>query len=374
MKKNKQEKGITLIALIITIVILLILAVVTVASIQNDEMLGHAADAGSAYNKAQKDEVETLGQHKETLNKYTPSQEEVATVKNKIINETSNTEVVDKYGNKIIVPAGFKIRVDDTTNNADVVTKGIVVEDKIGNQFVWIPVGNVYTNVNRDAYETIEISRYIFASDGIAKVQGDAVIDSYYKELKTSEYKNATARNLGDFLTSAKQKCGYYIGRYEAGNLSNTVVCKEGQTIYNYITQSTASSLAQGMYADGYSSGTFSSDLINSYAWDTAIAFIQKFSTELDASNYSNLNKSTNFTTTGTNKDEYCNINDMSGNVSEWSTETYSNGGTSPNVSRGGYFGAYSGTTSRYTKYRNYLGENYSSSNVGFRPILYVGL
>ena len=105
MKKNKQEKGITLIALIITIVILLILAVVTVASIQNDEMLGHAADAGSAYNKAQKDEVETLGQHKETLNKYTPSQEEAATVKNITKNIIYSTikEAIDNAENNDII-------------------------------------------------------------------------------------------------------------------------------------------------------------------------------------------------------------------------------------------------------------------------------
>ena len=69
----------------------------------------------------------------------------------------------------------------------------------------------------------------------------------------------------------------------------------------------------------GLSCWTFSSDLINSYAWDTAIIFIQTFGGENE---YYNQNKCTSVTTTGGNGDEYCNINDMSGNAHEWSTET----------------------------------------------------
>ena len=60
--------------------------------------------------------------------------------------ETSNTTVNDKYGNKVVVPAGFKI-----ANPSDTVSDGIVIEDvnagntnTKGSQFVWIPVGNVY--------------------------------------------------------------------------------------------------------------------------------------------------------------------------------------------------------------------------------------
>ena len=38
--------------------------------------------------------------------------------------------MLDENGNKIVVPAGFKIVSDDTTNNAQTVEKGIVVEDE----------------------------------------------------------------------------------------------------------------------------------------------------------------------------------------------------------------------------------------------------
>ena len=65
----------------------------------------------------------------------------------------------------------------------------------------------------------------------------------------------------------------------------------------------------------------YASDLVNSYAWDTAIIFIQIYSTETDASSYASKNKSTSFANTGKNNDKYCTIWDMSGNVVEWTTE-----------------------------------------------------
>ena len=57
------------------------------------------------------------------------------------------------------------------------------------------------------------------------------------------------------------------------------------------------------------------SDLINSYAWDTAIVFIEKCGTN---GNYAN-KKDGNGTlkTTGNNSDEQCKINDMEGNILE---------------------------------------------------------
>ena len=55
---------------------------------------------------------------------------------NKVVNEKKNAELLDENGNKIVVPAGFKIVSDDTTNNAQTVEKGIVVEDEKENQYV----------------------------------------------------------------------------------------------------------------------------------------------------------------------------------------------------------------------------------------------
>ena len=105
------------------------------------------------------------------------------------------------------------------------------------------------------------------------------------------------------------------------GNIK--LVCKKEQQVWNYVTQNKASKLSRNMYG---SEAKVTSDLINSYAWDTAIVFIQKCGTENNSSTYSKtVGQSSTSTsasqTTGTNKlkatskvDKQCNIFDMAGN------------------------------------------------------------
>ena len=121
------------------------------------------------------------------------------------------------------------------------------------------------------------------------------------------------------------------------------------------------------------------SDLINSYAWDTAIVFIQKCGTENNSSTYSKTvgqsSTSTSATqTTGTNKlkatskvDKQCNIFDMAGNCREWTTETSSDSNI-PCVYRGGNFD----NSRTYTSFR--FGDITSSADscYSFRPLLYL--
>lgn len=64
----------------------------------------------------------------------------------KVLSTTQNTFLKDIYGNKIVIPAGFKIKADDTTNNATTVDEGIVIVDANGNEFVWIPAEFYYTS------------------------------------------------------------------------------------------------------------------------------------------------------------------------------------------------------------------------------------
>jgi len=437
LKKSKTQKGITLIALIITIVVLLILAVVAISAIQNDGILSYAQNAAKDYNQAAKNEQDMLQGYLNFLenggsgndNEDEPTEGEgsgtgdgsgtgsggttqtVATAKNTVLSTTSNTDVYDEYGNKIVVPAGFKIRVDDTTNNADTVTEGIVIEHGTdGNQFVWIPVGKIYTDTSKTEAnaKTVTLGRYSWSGstgtliqpteDNLYTSNIELTMNSYkFKEYQpTNTTKNIKARNINDFYESATTKCGYYIGRYEAGDSSNTevanrtgtagettegtLVCKANQVPYNWITQPDAASKCQSMYTDGYSSGTFSSDLMNSYAWDTAIIFIQTFGIKSNSSTYaSTISESTMGTSapqkTGENilsatgqVDEQLNIYDMAGNCSEATTET-STSSSYPIVHRGGNY-LYK---SKSTSVRN-VGSNGSMPRDAFRPILYVGL
>ena len=311
------------------------------------------------------------------------------------------TTLEDTYGNQVTIPKGFKIANDSATD----VTGGIVIEDAtytktIGSQFVWIPVGTGENAIKKANNKTVEIklSRYTFANDGTTD-QGDNIINSYYQELATSNYGNATAKNIEGFKTSANSNHGYYIGRYEAGvmdynssvstrNNNNEanwtgytgdnikLVCKKEQQVWNYVTQNKASELSRDMYG---SEAKVTSDLINSYAWDTAIVFIQKCGTESNSSTYSytsGLSSSSTFApqTTGTNIlkatnkiDKQCNIFDMAGNCFEWTTETYSSSGAPCVYRGGGYFNSYYCTSSRSLN----ITSNANSSN-SFRPLLYL--
>ena len=119
----------------------------------------------------------------------------------------------------------------------------------------------------------------------------------------------------------------------------------------------------------------YASDLANSYAWDTAIIFIQTYSGKTDYASHNESKTTKAFTATGKNNDKYCNIWDMSGNAYEWTTEYSTYAITSdfrPCVYRGGYYNADLGLAINYTSYRYYHRTTYSLSDLGLRLLLYV--
>ena len=158
---------------------------------------------------------------------------------------------------------------------------------------------------------------------------------------------------------------------------SSKIYSKYDKKVLTDIFQPKAASLAREMYGEVKENNEllYASDLVNSYAWDTAIIFIQTYSTETDASNYAYKNKSASFANTGINNDKYCNIWDMSGNVYEWTTEYSTSSSSSyfsPCVNRGGFYGTYGGRPNGYTSYRYDSITNLSRSPDGLRPLLYV--
>ena len=320
------------------------------------------------------------------------------------------TTLEDTYGNQVKIPKGFKIASDSATD----VTGGIVIEDAtytntIGSQFVWIPVGTGENAIKKANKETVDIAlgRYEFTKNSDGTITTSEVSGRYGTEDTTashnSSYGNAIAKDIEQFKTSVKNNHGYYIGRYEAGvvdydssvSTSNSnnetnwtrytgnnikLVCKKEQQVWNDVTQNKASKLSRDMYG---SEAKVTSDLINSYAWDTAIVFIQKCGTESNSSTYSYTvglsSRSTSVApqTTGTTileatskVDKQCNIFDMAGNCREWTTETFSVSDY-PCVYRGGYY--FWTSDSYYTSYRGYGGStSVTNSNGSFRPLLYL--
>ena len=84
-----------------------------------------------------------------------------------------------------------------------------------------------------------------------------------------------------------------------------------------------------------YSTGV-TSELMNSYAWDTATLFLQTFGENNKYSRQNNLNTGI-LALNGTDNDKQCNVYDMASNVYEWTTETSSTSNL-PCTYRGGSY------------------------------------
>ena len=384
-KKIKTNNGITLVALVITIIILLILATISIQSLTNTGLFKKANEAKEKTQNAAENQAKILNEYEDELNKYISGNVE-KTFKGKtvtdaiqyadVLNKNDNTELQDAYGNKIVVPAGFKIVSNDDTSKATTVDKGIVIEDATsaataGSQFVWIPVGKIYTDTAKTEAKakTIELNRYTFDENGISTAQNENIVESKFQELETSNKGNIVAKSIPNFKNSVTINGGYYIGRYEARkNISGTITEVGTDTVWNSITQPNAAIQAQNMY----NSTKFTSDLMNSYAWDTATLFLQTCGTNPTYSRKNSVNTGS-MAQTGTNnqstKDIQCNVYDMASNVYEWTTET-SIDSDSPCVGRGGAYDY----SYNYTSSRNNGSVSDSYGNVGFRPLLFVGL
>ena len=302
--------------------------------------------------------------------------------------ETTNTTVKDSLGNQVVVPAGFKV-VNPNAN----VTDGIVVEDvshsaTAGSQFVWIPVGEVVKEIKDGvkSTETITLGRYVFNENGtidtaLSKTEPGEQLKtsssaSYYftEGLKDSSTTNTHAKDIEDFKNKVTNTThGYYIGRYEARKNGTQVTVKASDTVYNNITQPDAATVSRGMYSDS----NFESDLMNSYAWDTAIVFLQKFDNRANKASlkpYSRQNSlNTSLASQGTNnlevskQDVICNVYDMASNCREWTTETYSFSRFPCTLRGGGY-----SSSGDYTSARNNSSASSSNDLVSFRSLLYM--
>jgi len=369
MKKNK---GITLVALVVTIVVLLILAGVSINLVLgNNGIIAKAKDAETKSAEASQNDLKgmnglvsemegALAGNGSTGNGNTGSGNNFV---------TKNTEVTYPGGN-VWIPEGFRISKD----SASTVQNGVVIEDKDGNQFVWVPVATLADYKRRTWYT------------------GNGSFSDYSEALPEDERASVDAYK------------GFYIGRYEAGDkestgttkatfrtsssdTSNSVTIKADQVPYSCVTRTKAVSLAEGFATkQGYKAKT---KLVSSYAWDTTIAFIEKtvnnYGSSSSQGNYSNTSVTYKDITDESKPEKtkaenspllvatgqttpVCNIYDMGGNVLEWTTESCSST-KYPYALRGGHCA--SGFANSPAGLR-YASPDAAYNGLGFRLTLFM--
>ena len=140
----------------------------------------------------------------------------------------------------------------------------------------------------------------------------NAIIDNY-----SSDY-------LTNWIKSAIDNGGYYIGRYEYGL---------DMTDYSYGTRAGMVSyfvydIASEWMEWNVPHNEFAyQDIVNSFAWDTAIYFIEICSGNSNYANtnylnlYDHVDPGSGYPLTGVSNDVVCNIYDMAGVHSEWVRE-----------------------------------------------------
>ena len=347
MKRTKQQKekfnqGITLVALVVTIVVLLILAGVSLNLVLGENgIISKAREASTKTVQAQQN-----------------SEIEMNLLEQELANATKEPDPAEG----VKMPTGFYyvggtktsgIVISDNVNDKDKYkNKAVVGTDLLGNQYVWIPCTTDSTS-SKLQYARTEWGVEEDGDDNSRAIKDELTLTDASVTYSDSDTANGINADVSKEIvaqikaekTSVAKYGGYYIGRYEVGKNGDTAVVKYNQTPYASITWSTAYGLAKKIITNSEAT----SYLCSSYAWDTAVNFIQNNSTAKNyATSIEGFNGNWNpqavkdpsgnvIKPAGTSQQlntglttQFCNIFDMGGNEAEFTTEL--NPGTSETV------------------------------------------
>ena len=287
MMKNRvrENRAITLIALVVTVIVLLVLAGVSISMLVGQNgVLTRAAEAKIKTDEAEKQENERMQDYEDTISLYAPEK----------LPETEDT--------KPYYPSSdfFKKEGDLST--------GLVIQDKEGNQYVWVEVPK--TLYDDESYNTETTNGDKKPNPGEEYNENDYNNIEYCLKKYTADYSNSNYKDIyaedttiqngwfaGDseyniakqkMLKSVYENGGFWVGRYEAGienesdvRTSNkegiaTVpslipVTKQNAYPYNYVTRTQAKVLAERVGGENYTSS-----LMFGIQWDLMLKFIEE--------------------------------------------------------------------------------------------------
>ena len=431
-----RNKGITLVALVITIIVLIILASVTFSIVLGqDGLIGKTKDGAEAYKKAAVNEQQQLDNINDIIdsilsgngNSNPVVQNPVVTLAeaqsddmyDKTINSTY-TDTTRETNNVVTIPAGYKM-----TDDASKIEDGIVIRDRAGNEWVWIPVDEAMA----DTIEPTElggtgksgvttslksksklISNQVRCNIGQSEYREPDIVKDYdntsyaltylsdagFTNTETALYDFATdlSTSYKNMIESVEEFGGFYVGRYEiTGTLANPkemsgwpITGTNTETSDHYDGEEGASWYKLYSACKKFTTTSATSRMIWGCQWDKICKFISNKGYSVSSSsafgNFKNVNvkgndgetiiKASGTTTklqTGcTTYTKTCNIFDLAGNCREWTQEAYS--GTSRSIRGGDYLnGNYGYNMTERSAWGPYITGAYIDST---RPILYI--
>lgn len=135
---------------------------------------------------------------------------------------------------EVTIPKDYAVATSDNINKID---GGLVIQDNNGNQFVWVPVNE--TAFSKMINETNHTGNsYNFLNSGTSKIEYDASgyrepdslttyddTSSYFTDagiagvMNAETFKTRLQSDFNSMEASVKKYHGFFIGRYETGNL-----------------------------------------------------------------------------------------------------------------------------------------------------------
>ena len=323
------------------------------------------------------------------------------TAKGNLANKPNIKEV--RQGN-IPIPQGYNYIKGDKIGGA-VITDAASGEEKVGNEFVWVPVdtlnnmavvtsgtdANGNTNYRGVLYDwntdTTGNTQYEWSADSTSyyiepanlssSTEGDEANSSKIEGWSSTLYQE----EYNKMIKSVSQYGGFYVGRYEMSLNSETKNAESKYVATSANASDTDTNQWYGLYnrAKTYAPENASQKVVSSMIWgsqyDAMLKWMKGNKINATSSSPTDLSigttsKNTTRVTGGANngqtvsKDKLSNIYDLLGNIREWTQEAIS---TAYRISRGGY---YSGSYAPSSRTDNYPASTFSS--YGSRLTLYI--